>query len=125
MSRDGVNVTETELAILDVLWERGPTTVREIVAALYSKHSHSLHATVKSLLERLADKGYVTCDVTSYAHRFSPAVTREAFVGQQLQEIADSHFGGSIAPMLLALLDKARISRRDANALRQIISKME
>ena len=45
--------TETELAILEVLWERGPSPVREIVDAVYGEHRRSLHATVKSLLDRL------------------------------------------------------------------------
>lgn len=54
--------TETELAILGVLWERQPRTIRELVDSLYSEHKPSLHATVKSLLERLEEKGYVACD---------------------------------------------------------------
>ncbi len=59
MPRETRSVTETEFAILNVLWDRGPTTVREIVETIYRKHAHSLHASVKSLLERLADKDFV------------------------------------------------------------------
>ena len=61
MPRPTKDVTETEFAILNALWEGGPTTVRGIVEAIYGKHTHSLHASVKSLLERLADKGFVAC----------------------------------------------------------------
>jgi hypothetical protein len=55
MSRQTRDVTETEFAILNVLWDRGPSTVRGIVEVVYGRHTHSLHTSVKSLLERLAD----------------------------------------------------------------------
>ena len=54
MTRKPALVTETELQILEVLWDCEPCAVREIVNHIYGKHSPALHATVKSLLERLA-----------------------------------------------------------------------
>ena len=121
MPRKAAEVTETELRILDVLWERGPTIVRDIVEDIYADHSPSLHATVKSLLDRLAEKGYVTHDSSRHAHRFSAAVDRETLVGQQLQELADSHFEGSLGPILLTLVDKVQLSRKQRDAIRSII----
>jgi predicted transcriptional regulator len=125
MSRETKTVTETEFAILDVLWDRGPTTVRGIVETIYAKHTHSLHAGVKSLLERLADKGFVVCQRRGIAHRFSAAVDREAFVAQQLQLIADSNFGGSLTPLLMTLVDNVKLSRGDREAIRKIIEKID
>ena len=80
MPRKAARVTETELAIMDAIWERGPISVREIVESLYSEHTPSLHATVKSLLDRLTEKGLVTCDGSRFAHRFSASVDRETLV---------------------------------------------
>src|SRR5262245_58201954 len=100
MPRNVADVTETERAILDVLWVRGQCAIRDIVAALYDEHTPTLHMTVKSLLERLEDKGYVESDRSGFAHRFSAKVSREAYVGQQLEQLADSHFDGALAPML-------------------------
>lgn len=114
-------VTDTELAILDVLWERGPCQIRDIVEALYSQHTPALHATVKSLLERLMDKGFVACDRSRFAHTFSPRITREAYVGEQLQKLADSHFDGSLAPMLLTLIERVKLSRKEREAIRKVI----
>ena len=118
-------VTDTEFAILNVLWDRGRTTVREIVEAVYGKHTHSLHASVKSLLERLADKEYVVCEGRGPAHLFSATVDRGSFVGQQLQLLADSNFGGSLTPLLLTLVDRVKLSRRDREAIRKIIEKTD
>ncbi len=121
MSRESSAVTDTELAILDVLWQRGPTEVREIVEAIYGDHRQSLHATVKSLLDRLAEKGYVDCDRTRFAHRFSARIDRETYVGRQLQQLADSHFSGSLTPMLLTLVERTRLSCKDRAAIRRIV----
>jgi BlaI family transcriptional regulator, penicillinase repressor len=125
MSRPTRDVTETEFAILNVLWDNGPSTVRGIVKAVYGKHTHSLHASVKSLLERLADKGFVACQRRGGAHFFSAMVAREVFVAQQLQLLADSNFGGSLAPLLSTLVDKIKLTSKDREAIRRIIEKIQ
>lgn len=125
MPRQTRTVTETEFAILNVLWDRGPTTVHEIVEAIYRQHTHSLHASVKSLLERLADKDFVVCQRGGAAHLFSATVARETFVAQQLQRLADSNFGGSLTPLLITLVDNVKLSRGDREAIRGIIEKID
>ena len=125
MPRKAARVTETELAIMDVLWKHGPISVREIVESLYSEHTPSLHATVNSLLDRLTDKGCVTCDASRFAHRFSASVDRETFVGEQLQQIADSHFGGSLTPLLLSLVSHAKLEREEREAIRKLVDGIE
>ncbi len=125
MTRPMRTVTETEFAILDVLWDRGPITVREIVEAVYEEHTHSLHASVKSLLERLTDKGFVVCQRRGGAHLFSASVERETFVAKQLQVLADSNFGGSLTPLLMTLIDNVKLARRDRDAIRKIIEKID
>ena len=125
MPRPIKDVTETEFAILNALWEGGPTTVRGIVEAVYGKHTHSLHTSVKSLLERLADKGFVACQRSGGVHFFSAAVAREVFVAQQLQLLADSNFGGSLTPLLNTLVENVKLSRKDREAIRKIIEKIE
>ena len=119
------DVTDTELAILDVLWGRGASEIRPIVEAVYSEHSAALHATVKSLLNRLAEKGLVECDRGRFAHEYSATIGREKFVGAQLEQLADSHFSGALAPMLLALIDRIKLSKRDREMLQQIVEKIK
>jgi predicted transcriptional regulator len=99
--------------------------VREIVEALYGRHTPSLHATVKSLLDRLADKGYIASDRRGFAHRYVARIDRQTFVGQRLQQIADAHFGGSLAPMLMALVARTKLSKSDREAIRRIIDEIE
>ena len=123
MARPGAIVTEAELAVLEHLWEHGPAVVREISASLYSQNTPAYHATVNSLLDQLEKKGFVERDRSSFAHSFTAQIERRELVGSQLQQIADSHFGGALTPMLLTLVDNAQLSRRDREALRKIIDK--
>ena len=125
MSKQSRTVSDTEFAILDVIWQRGSSTVREIVEAIYTEHTHSLHASVKSLLERLAAKGWVTCERRGAVHFFSATVQREDFVAQQLQLLADSNFGGSLTPLLLTLVENVKINAKDRKTIQRIIEKME
>jgi BlaI family transcriptional regulator, penicillinase repressor len=125
MSKPSADVTSTELAILDVLWNRAPCEIRDIVEVLYGEHTPARHATVKSLLERLTEKGYIESDTHRFAHKFSPTVTRESYVGRQLQKLADSHFDGALAPMLLTLLDQVKLNREERQAIRKIVENID
>jgi BlaI family penicillinase repressor len=121
MTRKPAPVTDTELAILEVLWDKQPCMIRDIVEALYRERSRALHATVKSLLERLEAKGFVSCDKSSFAHRFSARISRAQYVGHQLEKLADSHFGGALAPMVLTLVQKMKLGRKDREAIVKLI----
>ena len=121
MAKGPGTVTATELSILDILWQRGRATVREIVEAIYGEHSQSLHAGTKSMVERLMEKGYVTREAKGFSHVFSAKVDRDTFVGLELQRLADSHYSGALTPMLLAMVDKVHLPQKDRDTLRRII----
>jgi BlaI family transcriptional regulator, penicillinase repressor len=121
MARKPAPVTETELAILEVLWNQAPCTVREIVDGIYRKHTPALHATVKSLLERLAAKSFVACDSAGFMHRFAARVSRKEYVTQELERLAASHYGGALTPLLMSLVDRVNVSRKDRDAIRKIV----
>ncbi len=122
MQKPTDEITEAELSVMEVLWNRDSgATVREIVLAIYGRHEHSLHGGVKSFLDRLLEKGYVRVDKSAFAHSFFPTVSRQQFVGGQLKRLAESHFGGSLAPMLLSLVDQAVLSKKDRAAIEKLI----
>jgi BlaI family penicillinase repressor len=121
MARKPAPVTETELAILEVLWNHDSCPVRSIVDCIYRKHTPALHATVKSLLDRLAAKGFVGCDASGFMHRFAARVSREEYVTRELERLADYHFGGALTPLLMSLVDQVKVSRKDRDAIRKII----
>jgi BlaI family penicillinase repressor len=116
-------LTDAELSVMEILWQKDEgVTVREIVLSVYGRHEHSLHGGVKSFLDRLMEKGFAAVDKSEFAHRFSAIITRQQFVGRQLKRLAESHFGGSVTPMLLSLVEQTNLSGKDRAAIQKIIS---
>ena len=124
MPRPPQDVTDTELAILHVLWERGKATVRELAEELYDKSSASQHATVQKLLERLEAKGCVSRDRDSWPHTFEPTIEREDLIGRQLQQTADKLCDGSLQPLLTHLVKAGRLTPRDRASLRDLLDNL-
>ncbi len=125
MPRPSSIVTDAELSVLEYLWEHGSSVIREIASGLYAENTPAYHATVNSLLDQLEKKKFVKRDRGGFAHRFTATIERGDLVKSQLQEIADSHFDGAIAPMLLSLVEKIKLGRRDRETIRKIIDKIQ
>ena len=121
VARENFNVTDAELAVLEVLWTAGPATISQITAQLYPKKKTSQYATVQKLLERLEHKQYVQRDRSSFAHVFNAAIERNDLIGQQLQEVAEKLCDGSLTPLLMHLAEGTRLSRKDREILRKLI----
>jgi predicted transcriptional regulator len=118
-------ISDTEMEIMLVVWEKGNPSVRDIVEAVYSQHSQTLHTTVKSLLERLSKKGFVECDRSDHVHRFRALIEREAFVQSQVGKLADNVYSGNVAPVLLSMVEKVRLSKKDRETIEEILSKLK
>lgn len=121
MGSKGKTVTDQELAILREIWDRGDATIREITDALYEERTAPQYATVQKLLERLEAKGCVRRDRSNRAHRFGALVSRDQFIGERLQDLADKVCEGSLTPLLTGLVHAKGISRKDRQALRRLI----
>ena len=93
--RPAEDVTETELAILQVLWDRGETTRRQIADVLYPGGSEVHYATVQNLLGRLDRKGYVRSTREGNVLIFSAIVDRDELIRRRLQGLADKLYGGA------------------------------
>jgi BlaI family penicillinase repressor len=126
MAKAKEQITEAELAVMEVLWNhQDGATIREIVLAMYGRHEHSLHGGVKSFLDRLIDKGYVEADKGAFAHSFRARVSRQEHVGKQLKNLAESHFGGALAPLLLSLVEQASLTKKDRAAIEKLIENID
>ena len=125
MARPPKDVTDAEVSILHVLWERGKATVREIAEELYSGRSASQQATVQKLLERLEGKDFVVRDRSQSVHTFRAAVCREELIGRRLRTVAEKLCGGSLTPLLTHLVRAERLSAAERQELRKLIDQMD
>ena len=123
MGKDKNHVTETELAVLEVLWEEGSATIRTITDALYPEGGTSHYATVQKLLERLEAKKFVRRDRKHIPHRFKARVTREKLISSRLRDVADALCGGSLSPLLTHLVESSRLSEDEIALLRKLVAK--
>jgi predicted transcriptional regulator len=125
MGRTPRDVTDTELAILQQLWDHGGRTIRQLTDALYPGGGPAQYATVQKLLDRLAEKGHVRRDRSGAAHVFSAAVGREELIGRRLQDVAEKLCGGSLTPLLTHLVKTRRLSEQERQELRDLIDEQD
>ncbi len=119
------HITEAELAVLQVLWDNGPSTIRQITDRIYPGGGTSEYATVQKLLERLEGKSAVTRDRSHPAHRFAAALTHADVMDQNLRTVAEKLCDGSLTPLLMHLVQNTKLSKADRDVLREMIRKHE
>ncbi len=106
---------------MELLWENEQLTAREIREQLYPNASKAQHGTVQRLLQRLEDKGFVQRDRNLAVHLFAARISRQAYAGAQLENLAEKLTGGSLAPLLTHFVEERRLSKREINRLRKIL----
>ena len=117
--------SETELAVLKVLWEIGPGTVREVQAVLQRQGYDWAYTTVQTLLGRLEKKALVACDRAGAAHVFRAAVTRDRLLQQRLTDLADQLCEGTASPLLLALVEGGKFTPAEIEQFRKLLDALE
>lgn len=121
MGRTPQDVTETELAILQYLWDAGPSTIRQVADILYPRGGRAQYATVQKLLDRLEQDGWVARTKAQPANIYRANVGREELIGRRLQAVAETLCGGSLTPLLTHLVRANRLSDAELRELRGLI----
>ncbi|MGH7129061.1 MAG: BlaI/MecI/CopY family transcriptional regulator [Planctomycetaceae bacterium] len=125
MPRKPQDVTDAELAILQVLWDRTSATVRELTEQLYPGASASEVATVQKLLGRLEAKRCVRRNRKVWPHVFEPMVERQELIGRRLQTTADELCDGELSPLLTHLVRSRRLSDEERETLRTLLNELD
>ena len=114
--------TEGELELLVILWERGPSTVRELFEAVNTKRE-VVYTGVLKLLQIMTSKGLVKRDERERAHVYRAAVSQEETEVRFLRELSDRFFSGSAAQLAMRALEMESTSEADLDAIRKVIAK--
>jgi predicted transcriptional regulator len=112
--------TDAELEILRVLWERGPSTVRQVHEALAGTRETGYTTTLK-LMQIMAEKGLVTRDESSRTHVYAARASQEHTQRQLLNHLVDRAFGGSAAELVLRALSARKTSDDELREIRKLI----
>jgi BlaI family transcriptional regulator, penicillinase repressor len=116
--------TAAELAILHVLWTRGPSTVREVHDALGGDKPTGYTTTLK-LLQIMGDKDLVRRDEKQRAHIYRARIPREQAQSQLVHNLVDKVFGGSASSLVMHALSSRRASAAELAEIRRTLDEME
>jgi len=119
------SISDTELDVLKVVWERPGSTVREIQAALRPMGRKWAYTTVQTLLHRLEEKRYIECERDGAAHTFRAAMSREQLLQSRLNDLSDQLCEGAASPLLLALVEGSRFTAKEIEQFRQLLDQLE
>jgi BlaI family transcriptional regulator, penicillinase repressor len=110
--------TDAELAILRVLWARGPSTVREVAAVLGRDGAYT---TILKLLQIMADKRLVRRDESARTHVYAAAFTEHQTQRQLVSDLLDRAFGGSASKLVLHALEARKATPEELAEIRRLL----
>ncbi|MGB9178459.1 MAG: BlaI/MecI/CopY family transcriptional regulator [Pyrinomonadaceae bacterium] len=116
--------TDAELEILNVLWEQGPSTVREVQDVL-QKRKETGYTTVLKLMQIMAEKGLVERDETERAHRYRARLAKEQTQQQLVGDLLDRAFKGSAAQLVMHALASKKTSAEELKNIRKLLDDFE
>ncbi len=116
--------TDTELAILRVLWERGASTVRQVQEALNQEREMG-YTTVLKLMQIMYEKGLVERDDTERTHVFHATLAQEETQQQLVGDLLDRAFGGSAKHLVLQALANKKASAKELDDIKRLLDKLE
>ncbi len=121
--RPSPHPTEAELEILNVLWRRGPRTVRQVHEALQADRETTLTTTLK-LLQVMTEKGLSTRDAAARPHRYIATKPEKRTQAGLLDELARRAFGGSMRKLLVRAVEEGDLSAEELDDIQKLVDKL-
>jgi predicted transcriptional regulator len=116
--------TDAELAILRVLWSRGPSTVRQVHEAI-SRDRETGYTTVLKLMQIMTEKGLVERDESERTHVYQARFTQEATQQRLVSDLLDKAFGGSASQLVMQALAAKPASADELAQIRRLLDELE
>ncbi|HEY8004273.1 MAG TPA: BlaI/MecI/CopY family transcriptional regulator [Phenylobacterium sp.] len=119
-----MKISAAESVVMAALWKREPLSAEEIAGEVAAGQGWS-EATVKTLINRLLNKGAVGARRDGRRYLYRPLVAREAYVGAESQGLLDRLFDGKLAPLVSHLSQSRKLSPEDIAELKKLIEEMK
>ena len=117
--------TKSELEILQVLWEHGPSTVRFVNDTLNEQKRSVQYSSTLKLMQIMAEKGILLRDESSMKHVYSPAEAEDKTKNALLDRFVDTMYKGSAASLVMQLFGNKNTSADDLNEIRDFLKKLD
>ena len=122
--RKSETLTEAELRLMDVLWQKGSATVQQVLDALTLKPSLAYNS-VLTTIRILENKGYVEHVKEGRAHIYKPMVEREQATRSEIRHLVHRFFGNSHELLVLNILEDRGLEAKELKRLRQLLQSKE
>lgn len=118
-----MSISEAESVVMQVLWASSPLSAEDIVAAL-GDASRWQDATVKTLLNRLLNKGAIAAEKQGRRYLYRPLLARDDYVHGESRNLIDRLFGGRVAPLVAHFSTHRKLSKKDIAELKRLIAEL-
>ena len=114
--------TDRELAILRILWDKGPATVRQVNEAMNEDEDTGYTTTLK-LMQIMTEKGLLVRDESQWRHVYKPAMSQEKTQRHLVTELLDKAFAGSAEKLVMRVLSAKKVSAEELTRIREMLDK--
>jgi predicted transcriptional regulator len=124
VKRKQQTLTDLEADVMQVVWQRGQATVRDVYETLRQTH-HLAYTTIMTVLSTLAKKGIVEYSQEGRAYVYSPKISQKEAAQRSVTKVLQKFFDGSPRALVAHLIDADAISEDEFESLRQLLNKKE
>lgn len=117
--------TKTEMDVLQVLWQYGPSTVRFVHDKLNEQKEAVIYTSTLKLMQVMKEKGMLNRDETNMKHIYTAAVEESKVKGNMLGRFVDSMYNGSPSDLMVALLGNDKTSAEELRKIKELLKKMD
>ncbi|USG65999.1 BlaI/MecI/CopY family transcriptional regulator [Brevibacillus ruminantium] len=117
-------ISDAEWEIMKVLWAESPATASDIIMALRDNKSWK-DKTIKTLISRLVQKGIIQYTQVNRLYYYSPVLSEEDCKRAERESFLQRVYGGALKPMLVHFLQDEKLSSKEIDELRKILSEKE
>lgn len=117
--------TKSELEILQVLWQHGPSTVRFVNDRLNEQKREVHYTSTLKLMQIMTEKELLNRDETNMKHIYSAATEEQKMKGMLLDKFVDNMYNGSAGSLVLQLLGNKKASKNELDAIKNLLKQLE
>ncbi len=119
-----IKPTDSELEILNILWEKGPSTVRDVHEVL-ERSKEAGYTTTLKLMQIMHDKKLLVRDETARSHVYTANISQQKTQGQLVKKFIDNVFNGSASQLVMQALGSHKANKKELDEIRNLLAEME
>ena len=120
-----IEPTKSELEILQVLWQHGPSTVRFVNDCLNEQKRAVQYTSTLKLMQIMVDKKLLTRDESQMKHIYIPAAEEQVTKNYLLERFVDTMYNGSASSLMMQLLGNKKTSKKELEAIKELVKKLD